>query len=933
VMRIPAAIYRIQFNPSFGFDKAKSCVRYLADLGISDIYASPIFRARKGSLHGYDVVDQTEINPELGGREGFEELSIELKKSGIGWIQDIVPNHMAYDYGNRMLMDVLARGKDSDFYRFFDIDWNHRFDGARGQLLAPFLGRFYEKCLEDGEIQLSLHHGEIRVNYYGLKFPLFVSSYARILSHRPAELKMILDKNNAAKKRFPALLSVFETETGRKRRKKKRNGSPSYKLLLEEICAESREVKELILENIKIFNGDKGNPESFALLDGLLSGQIFRLSFWKVATEEINYRRFFNVNELICLRTEDRDVFDHTHSLIFTLLEEKKFSGLRIDHVDGLYDPTGYLKRLRERAGEAFLIVEKILDPDEELIPLWPVQGTTGYDWLNLVNSLFCDTENEKKFDRIYIRFSGFDVPYGKLVADKKRMIIGQHMAGDIDNLASLLKQISAHSRQGRDITMYGLRRAIVEIMAQFPVYRTYITGTLLRDRDLDHIRKASERAREKIPGLLYEIDLVEHFLSGRSDFCAPEERCRQRNFIMRFQQFTGPLMAKGFEDTVLYVYNRLLSLNEVGGSPDRFGIPLGDFHRFSHRRTDLFPHSINATATHDAKRGEDVRARLNVLSEIPDEWNRKIRLWSRMNKGKKRRLNGTRVPDRNDEYFLYQTLVGAFPFQEEEYPSFVERMKRYIVKSVREAKIYTAWLKPDLDYEEAYVTFMQEIFDPSESNPFLREFLSFQKKIAHYGIFNSLSQTLLKYTSPGIPDLYQGTELWDLSLVDPDNRRPVDFAMRKKILEEIASREKENGLEMVRNLLDSREDGKIKLFLIYKALKARKENPRIFERGSYIPLHAEGKRKRHIIAFARKLGGSWLVSIVPRFFTAIMDADSLPLGAGVWQDTSLLLPEKTSFFWKDMFLNRNIKGRRSLPISEILEHFPVGLLMNEKRA
>ncbi len=930
-MRIPVATYRIQFNPNFDFTKAKSCVSYLADLGISDIYASPIFKARKGSLHGYDVVNPAEINPELGGRKAFDELSAALNKSGVGWIQDIVPNHMAYDYDNKMLMDILERGKNSNFFRFFDIDWAHPSGELKGKLLAPFLGKSYGECLENQEIQLSLDDGEIRVKHYDLKFPLFKNSYARILRHRLDQLKMHLGKGRLIWEKFCDLLSELESEkkTGRKWSS---GGERPFKELLAEICKESQEVEKHILENIRIFNGIKGDPDSFTFLDELLSEQLFRLSFWKVATEEINYRRFFNVNELICLRTEDRSVFDHIHSLIFTLLHEGKFTGLRIDHIDGLYDPSEYLKRLKRKAGDIFLAVEKILQPGEELLSVWPVQGTTGYDWLNQANSLFCERKNAKKFDRLYSKFAGFTTPYDRLVSDKKRLIIGQHMAGDIDNLAQELKNFSLLSRKGLDFTLYGLKRALVEIMAQFPVYRTYITGTRIRDKDRDYIREAAAKAKNKIPGFLHEVDFVERFLLDRPGLFSAQERHYKRDFALRFQQFTGPLMAKGFEDTVLYVYNRLLSLNEVGGSPARFGIPLDAFHRFIKKRAELWPHSMNTTSSHDTKRGEDVRARLNVLSEIPEEWDRKIRLWSRLNRSKKRRVRGVRIPDRNDEYFLYQTLTGALPFHRGEYSSFIERMKRYLVKSVREAKVYTAWLEPDLAYEEAYVSFMEDILDPSTDNPFLREFLPFQRKIAHYGIFNSLSQTLLKCSSPGVPDIYQGTELWDLSLVDPDNRRPVAFEKREKMLDEIRSSEKKKGYKLAKNLLRSREDGRIKLFLIYKVLKARRMNSELFEKGTYISLRAGGKWGRHIIAFARNAGSSWMVSVAPRFLTPIIDEKSLPLGASVWKDTFLMLPENCPLIWKDVFSDQMIRKEKSLPLSEVFKDFPVALLMNAEK-
>ena len=932
MINIPAATYRIQFNPSFGFQEAKGCVSYLADLGISHIYASPIFKAKKGSLHGYDVVDSAEINPELGGAEKFDELSLMLGESGIGWIQDIVPNHMAYDYENAAMMDVLEKGKKSSFYGFFDVDWEHPFDGQKEKILAPFLGRSFAQCLEDKEIQLSLQGEGMRINYEGWKFPLYENSYAFVLGQRQEALKEKLGEAHPAWKKFSGLISMIE---GKKisRGEKKRKGKASIKELFKQVRSENREVERHIEESIRIINGVKGKPDSFTILEELLSRQVFRLCFWKVASEEINYRRFFNVNELICLKTEEEWVFDRSHSLIFSLTDRGKFSGLRVDHIDGLYDPAAYLRRLRKRAGEIFIVVEKILQPEEELPSMWPVQGTTGYDWLNEVNALFCDRRNAEKFDRIYSRFSEHETPYHELVSDKKRMIVGQHMAGDIDNLAQSIKKISSCSRLGKDVTLYGLRRAVVEILAQFPVYRTYITGKLMSEWDRACIRQAAESARKKIPGLLYEIGFVEDLLLNRAARFSPEEKKQKDHFIMRFQQFTGPLMAKGFEDTVLYIYNRLLSLNEVGGSPDRFGNTLEDFHRFSEKRAALWPHSMNGTTSHDTKRGEDVRARLNVLSEIPEEWERRIRLWNGLNRSKKRRVNGIWAPDRNDEYFLYQTLVGAFPFYGRDFSLFLERMKSYVVKSAREAKVHTAWIEPDLAYEKACKAFLEDILEPSRENHFLKEFIPFQKKVASLGIFNSLTQTLLKCTSPGVPDIYQGSELWDLNLVDPDNRRPVDFQKRKKILKEIMSRERTNIRSLAEELLLSKEDGRIKLFLIYRALKAKKAHPGVFQNGTYVPLSVKGKANRHIIAFGRNDGDSWILSVAPRFLIQLIDEKSLPLGEEVWGDTRVILPEEMPCQWKDLVLGRVIGGKKSMLVSEILRHFPVGLLTNTEKS
>ncbi len=931
-MRIPSATYRIQFNPPFGFKNAKRIIPYLTELGISDVYASPIFKARKGSTHGYDVVDPNQLNPELGGMEDFEGLTEELKNYGMGWIQDIIPNHMAYDYENQMLMDVLENGESSEYFHFFDIEWNHPYESIRGRLLAPFLGRFYGESLEDGEIQLKYDDTGLTINYYNLRFPLKIESYVNVFTHKLSTLKKKLGDDHPDFTKLLGILYVLKTLPSREEINERYDQTRFVKRMLWELYTKNQEIKRFVDENIETFNGEKGNPESFNLLDNLLSEQLFRLSFWKVATEEINYRRFFNINELISLRIEDEDVFNHTHSLIFKLVEEEKISGLRVDHIDGLYDPTDYLKKLREKAGEIYIVVEKILDPEEELPSYWPVQGTTGYDFLNYVNSIFCERKNERKFDKIYSGFTGFKASYGDLVCEKKRLIIGKHMAGDVDNLAHLMKGISSRYRHGGDITLYGLKRAIVEVMTLFPVYRPYISAEVFSETDRSYVKEAVKKAAQSNPGLLYELNFIERFLLLKSrDYLAEEEKKQWVHFVMKFQQFTGPLMAKGFEDTILYIYNRLLSLNEVGGNPSKFGISLEKFHSLNKKRVSSWPHSLTTTSTHDTKRGEDIRARINVLSEIPQEWDSNIKRWGKINRRKKRAVNGRNVPDRNDEYFFYQTLIGAFPFDATEYPTFIERLKNYIIKAVREAKVHTAWLKPDEDYEDAYISFVEEILQPSEENQFLKEFVPFQKKVAYYGIFNSLSQTLIKITSPGVPEFYQGTELWDLNLVDPDNRRPVDFEKRRSFLRDISSKIETDVLSLITKLFSSKEDGRLKLFMIYRALQAKNENSEVFQNGVYIPIEVRGTFKDHIVAFARNYGNTWVVTIAPRLLTTLIKEGELPLGQHVWDNTHIILPEGAPFLWKDAIATQLIEGGKILPMSEVLKHFPVALLMSKE--
>lgn len=931
--RIPNATYRLQFNPSFGFKEAREIVEYLSELGISDIYASPIFKARKGSLHGYDVVDPNKLNPELGTVEDFEELIKELRNRRIGWIQDIVPNHMSYSGENEILMDVLENGKDSLYLKFFDIEWNHPHEGIRGRLLAPFLGRLYGESLEDGEIQLRYDENGFAVNYYDLKFPIKLESYLSIFTHRLNTLKKRLGEDHPD---FIKLLGIFYSiknlPTSRENITERYNQIKFTKRMLWELYTKNHEIKRLIDENIKIFNGEKGNPESFNLLDSCLSEQNFRLSFWKVATEEINYRRFFNINELISLRIEDEAVFNHTYSLIFKLIEEGKFTGLRIDHIDGLYDPTNYLKKLREKLGEVYIVVEKILDLEEELPHFWPVHGTTGYEFMNYLNGIFCNKRNEKAFDKMYSSFTGSTIPYEDLVAEKKRLIIGKHMAGDIDNLAHLMKKISSRYRHGSDITLYALKRALVEVMALFPVYRTYVSEDIFSEADQSYIKEAVRKAIHTTPGLLNELDFIEQFLLVKfGDYLSEEEKNQCIYFIMRFQQFTGPLMAKGFEDTTLYVYNRLISLNEVGGNPNKFGISLEEFHHFNKKGVELWPHSLNATSTHDTKRGEDIRARINVLSEIPKEWEANIKRWNKLNEKKKKVINGNSVPDKNDECFLYQTLIGAFPFYEEEYDNFVIRIKDYMIKAVREAKVHTTWLKPDTNYEEVFISFIDEILKPLGKNKFLKELLPFRKKVAFYGIFNSLSQLLIKITSPGVPDFYQGTELWDLNLVDPDNRCPVDFEKRKRLLRDIKKKEEEDILNLINELISTKEDGRLELFLIYKALTARSERKELFEKGDYIAIEVNGKYKEHVVAFGRNLENAWAITLAPRLLTSLIKEGEYPLGQQVWSDTYIVLPESFPSLWNDAITAHMLEGEKALTIGEILKHFPVALLLTDE--
>ena len=942
-MDIPVATYRIQFNPDFGFQHAREILDYLGELGITYIYASPIFKAKKGSTHGYDTVDTNQLNPELGNIESFEQLMQDVKNRGLRWLQDIVPNHMAYDYDNLMVRDILENGKDSEYYDFFDIEWNHYYEGIKGRLLAPFLGRFYGECLEDGEIQLSYQEAGFTVSYYNLQFPLKIESYLNILTPGIKKLKNKLGEDHQDYIKLLGILYVLRTlcskEDGAERSEEsvelEEEGCERYgqihfiKKMLWELYTKNPEIRRFIEDNVMAFNGKRGEPRSFQRLDDLLSEQRFRLSFWKVATEEVNYRRFFAINELISLRIEDEKVFNYTHDLIFKLIDEEKISGLRIDHIDGLYDPTQYLKKVSQRIGTRYIVVEKILELEEELPDYWPIHGTTGYEFLNYVNGIFCKKENEKRFEAIYSNWIEQPISFDKLVLEKKRLLIDKNLVADVDNLAHILRRISDKYRHGRDLTISGLRRAIVEVMVKFPIYRTYISPEISHDKDRSLVEKILNEVNSEFPDLYYDIKFLEEiFLFKFWSYLTEDVKKEWIHAVMVFQQFTGPLMAKAFEDTVLYVYNRFLSLNDVGGNPKIFGIDLNSFHKFNLSRIRSWPHTLNATATHDTKRGEDVRARLNVLSELPQEWKRHLEEWNRMNKQYKKELGGNRVPDRNDEYFLYQTLLGAFPFDDKELDAFIPRVKEYIIKAVREAKVHTNWLKPDEDYERAYISFVETLLSPKEDNPFLKSFMPFKNKIAHYGVFNTLSQSLLKITVPGVPDIYQGAELFCFSFVDPDNRRPVDFEQHKTFLWDMRNRAETDMPGLLEELLNTKEDGRIKLFLIYKALRTRNQKRDLFRHGDYIPLRVVGKHKDSVIAFARKHNNDWAITIAPRFLTNLIKQGEAPFGEKVWKDTYIVIPKEAPSEWKNGITNEIIKGDKKLFVAQVLQNFPVALLI-----
>lgn len=956
-MNIPLCTYRLQLSPGFGFDRCAAVTPYLAALGVSHIYASPIFKARPGSSHGYDVCDPTALNPELLSEEqegqdpqdAFLECITKVHGQGLGWLQDIVPNHMAVTGSNPFLVDLLENGEASRYYSFFDIDWQHPLESIHGRMLAPFLGGFYGDTLERGEITLGFDQDGFFVSYYELRFPVRLDSYARILTHGIDRLR---DKLGREDPDYVKLLGILYTIKGLPQEEplQERYYQISFiKRMLHELFEHSEQVREFINENLAAFNGqDDAEGKDFGhrydLINTLLSEQSFRLSYWKVAGEEINYRRFFSINDLISLRVEEENVFEETHSLILDYAARGIFSGLRVDHIDGLYDPSVYCKRLREHAPEAYIVVEKILMHEEPLPSFWPIQGTTGYEFAAAACGLFVPRENEAAFDTIYTGFTGHKRSLSSLVGRNKRKIIDRHMAGDVENLARLVNRVSSHDRRGFDITLLSLKRAITELMINFPVYRTYVSFDAFRPADLTYIRSAIRLTRRKNPELSSELDFLERFLILDFDEnILEEDRRLWIQFVMRFQQFTGPLMAKGVEDTTLYVMNRLLCLNEVGSDPSLFGVSPQDVHAFLQERGKLWPHCMNATATHDTKRGEDARLRLAALAELPKEFQAALQRFRRINARRRASSSGGKgdgktAPTPNDEYFLYQTLLATWPASHSpseprgdcpEMAQYPERIRDYMVKALREGKENSGWITPDLEYEEAVLGFVDKLLKPGK-NAFLREFAPLQQKCATLGMLYSLGQTLLKFTAPGVPDLYQGAELWDLSLVDPDNRRPVNFDARERALQDMTAAYAHSPQEVLRELLKNPADGRVKLFTIWRCLQARRDHPLLFRHGDYHPLAFQGPRSEQLFGFVRTFEGEMLLTLCPRN-VAPLHNDVFPLTpawAEYWRDNTVTLPFPHAGL-KSMLLEQLLPEREPdapLSVEELFTYFPVGL-------
>lgn len=985
--RIPVSTYRLQFNHLFRFSDAAGIIPYLHEMGITDIYSSPYCKARRGSLHGYDIVDPNVLNPEVGTEKEYDEFADAIKACGMGQILDVVPNHMCIESDNPWWMDVLENGPSSLYAHFFDIDWSPIVKKLTGRILIPLLGDQYGRVLERQELRLAFAEGAFSVSYHDNKFPVLPDSYVHILQHHIEDLENRMSKDNPDLVELLSIVSALKhlppcSETDPKRVAERYREKELIKKRLFTLYHDCPVMKSFIDENVREFNGSKSDPKSFTLLDELLGEQVWRLSHWRVAMEEINYRRFFDINNIAAVHMENPAVFRETHKLVFTLIAGGKVTGLRVDHADGLYNPSEYLKRLQKNcfirivraspgnmgpAGQeqpdqemqiipryneilssdhrfkpCYIVAEKILTRGEKMPDEWPVFGATGYVFLNSLNGIFVDSRNSKAFDRLYAQFIKSNINFQDVMYERKKLVMQVAMSGEISTLGHYLNTISEKNRHTRDFTLNSLTRAIVEVIAFFPVYRTYVTTWDVDDRDRQYIETAVAKARRKNPAISsFIFDFLRDVLLLRfPDGFGEEDKQEWLDFVMRFQQITSPVMAKGLEDTAFYIYNRFVSLNEVGGSPDRFGLSLEAFHGQNLDRLKFWPHSLIATSTHDTKRSEDVRARINVLSEIPDQWKERLMRWSRLNRKRKAALEGQAVPDRNEEYLLYQTLVGAWPVgpvSEPEYEIFKTRIRDYMVKAIREAKINTSWISPNAAYEEALVSFIDAIMTDTADNTFLKEFEPFQKMISHYGMFNSLSQTLLKITSPGVPDIYQGTEVWDFSLVDPDNRRPVAFAERIRLFGEL--RKSESKIEprkLAGDLTAKKNDGRIKLYLTYKALRYRRENRELFDNGEYIPLEAAGEKAHHVCAFGRRTGNSEALIVAPRFLATLMqDGEEIPFGEKVWEDTRIMIPfEGAGMPFHNVFtgeivstMSRN--GAAVLHLRDIFSSFPAALLSN----
>jgi (1->4)-alpha-D-glucan 1-alpha-D-glucosylmutase len=943
--RIPSCTYRLQFNRWFTFVQAREIVPYLHALGVSDAYTSPYFQAGAESLHGYDITDHNKLNAAIGSREDYDSWIAELHSHSMGQVLDFVPNHVGIaEPLNEWWMDVLENGPSSRYAPYFDIDWHPLKSDLRDKVLLPILSDQYGRVLERGELQVRFEEGTFYLLYGDRRLPIAPGTYRYVLEIALQNLAEHKDENYYAE--LQSILTALEylpkrTETDPKRIAERIREKEIIKRRLERRCAEAPQVQQAIEKSLVRINGEPGDPRSFDALDELLNAQSYRLAFWRVAAEEINYRRFFDVNDLAAIRVELPKVFDAVHRLALDLVSTGAVTGLRIDHPDGLYLPREYFEKLQQRCAKAlgialpqdgraaYMLAEKILTGSETLRKDWLVHGTTGYDFANQVAQLLVDSSAETAITKTFHRFIGHSMPFGHLLYAKKLQVMKLSLANDVDVLGNMLDRLSEQNRWYRDFTLEALSRAVRETIACFPVYRTYLaSGQPVTEEDRQVIERAIVAAKRRNPAM---EESIFNFLRDVLLFRFPpnldaKERAAHTHFVLKFQQTTGPIMAKGLEDTVFYIYNRLAALNEVGGEPQQFGLNVDAFHERNLDRQHNWPATLLSTSTHDTKRSEDVRARMAAISEIPELWQRSLQRWRVANRRWKRTINDAEAPDPNEEYLLYQTLLGAWPIQASGEPErvapreYVDRIQAYMAKALHEAKVNTSWIQPNEEWDAAMRDFIAKILDPSLRNKFLPVFIPVAQEIARLGAMNSLTQTLLKLTSPGVPDIYQGNEIWDYSLVDPDNRRPVDYKRRREMLESLAGANPEE-------LLRTWPDGRIKMFLTQRLLQFRREHLELFQRGEYLPLAPSGTFVECCVSFARSLPGKWIVVIAPRLSSRI---GFPPIGERL-RDTAIEFPETLSLAHAhDLFTCRPLQHqRRHVSLADALSILPFAVITN----
>jgi (1->4)-alpha-D-glucan 1-alpha-D-glucosylmutase len=933
----------LQFNRWFTFAQAREIVPYLRALGVSDVYASPYFQAGANSLHGYDITDHNKLNAVIGSQEEYDAWIAELQAHGMGQVLDFVPNHMGIaESGNKWWMDVLENGPSSMYAPYFDIDWRPIKSDLRDKVLLPILTDQYGRVLERGELQVRFEEGAFYLAYQNQKLPIAPGTYRFVLEMALENLAEYKDEEFYGE--FQSILTALEylprrTETDPEKIAERAREKEIVKRRLERRCQEAPQVQRAIEKALAQINGRPGDPRSFDRLDELLNAQSYRLAFWRVAAEEINYRRFFDVNDLAAIRMELPEVFDAAHQLVVDLVRTGAVTGLRIDHPDGLYLPKEYLEALQRRCAKVlgmplpkdgravYMIAEKILTGAEKLRADWPLHGTTGYDFANQVAGVFVDAEAEAAMTRTFHRFIGHTMHFGHLVYAKKRLVMRLALANEVEVLGNMLDRLSEKNRWYRDFTFEALARAVRETIACFPVYRTYLApGQPVSDEDRQVIERAIASAKRRNPAM---EESIFNFLRDILLFRFPENldaqaREEHMQFVLKFQQFTGPIMAKGVEDTVFYIYNRLAGLNEVGGEPQQFGLSVDAFHERNVDRHRNWPATLLATSTHDTKRSEDVRARMLAISEIPELWRRSLQRWRTVNRRWKKDVNESEAPDADEEYMLYQTLLGTWPIAANGAPvesvgaEYIQRIQAYMTKALNEAKLNTSWIQPNEEWLDTTRDFVAKVLEAGPKNKFLPTFLPVAEEIARLGAINSLAQTLLKLTSPGVPDIYQGNEVWDYSLVDPDNRRPVDYKVRAEMLSCLSTKTPSE-------LLQNWPAGRIKMFLIQRALHFRNEHVDLFRSGKYLPLRAIGTFADYCISFARQWDRDWAIVIVPRLSSRI----GFPPIGDRWQDTVIELPEGLSLErGREIFTGRELSIQdRQIRVAEAMSILPFAII------